>query len=73
MPYIITSFITADSGDIEWKLDGLTHMIWAIGKLDQEMNPAFHMLYPRRLTSVDLSQSTDTCFSFTSASNSPIM
>lgn len=64
MPLI---FSTADGGDREFKVEGASQLIWALGRLDHNNEPAFHDIYPRGGISVELNpkEPINTCFAFT--------
>nr|XP_018911611.1 PREDICTED: protein Skeletor, isoforms B/C [Bemisia tabaci] len=48
------TLISSDPGDKEYKTNGTSHMIWAIGRLDKKKEPFFHDVYPRGSTSIEL-------------------
>lgn len=58
---------SAESGDREFKEEGPSQLIWAMGRLDHKNEPAFHDFYPRGSLSVELGRKEpyNTCFSFT--------
>lgn len=35
-------------------------VVWAVGRLDHEREPAFHRLYPKRDVRLDLAKADDT-------------
>lgn len=47
--------------------EGSTYIIWAIGRLDNNKEPAFHDFYPKRDVKLDfgIKDPINTCFSFT--------
>lgn len=53
--------------DREWKKDGDLYVVWAVGKLDSLMEPAFHRLYPRHDVIIRLNNTLpdNDCFKFT--------
>ncbi|XP_054258338.1 protein Skeletor, isoforms B/C [Macrosteles quadrilineatus] len=61
------TLISSESGDREFKEEGPSQLIWAMGRLDHKSEPAFHDFYPRGSLSVELGRKEpyNTCFSFT--------
>ncbi|KAL1497150.1 hypothetical protein ABEB36_008156 [Hypothenemus hampei] len=61
------SLISPDPGDKEFPSEGSVYIIWAIGKLDENKEPAFHDLYPKANISLELNpkEPMNNCFSFT--------
>lgn len=60
------TLISADNGDKEFRLDKEMYIVWAIGRLDSNNEPAFHDIYPKRnvLIHFNSSEPVDDCFSF---------
>lgn len=60
------NLISADSGDKEFELDKEMYVVWAIGQLDSNKEPAFHDLYPKRDIKIHFNSSEpfNDCFSF---------
>lgn len=56
-----------DPGDREYSTELDTQLIWAIGKLDSNKEPAFHSIYPRSGISVKLGQTYRECLPFTTS------
>ncbi|XP_037295843.1 protein Skeletor, isoforms B/C [Manduca sexta] len=46
----------AEPMDREWKAEGATYVVWAIGRLDADNEPSFHRLYPTSDVKLHLSQ-----------------
>lgn len=61
------SLKSADPGDKDFNSDGVTQLVWAIGKLDSNKEPAFHDLYPRSQVTVEWGKPMHNCFSFTTS------
>lgn len=61
--------ISADPGDKEYSTEVESQLVWAIGKLDSNKEPAFHSLYPRTGISVKFSvgQTYRECIPFTTS------
>lgn len=61
------SLISGDSGDKEFRLDGPMYVVWAMGRLDSNNEPAFHDIYPKKdvIIHFNTSEAVDDCFSFT--------
>ncbi|XP_014255074.1 protein Skeletor, isoforms B/C [Cimex lectularius] len=55
---------SADPGDKEYRTEGKTHLVWAIGKLDANQEPSFHDIYPRSSAVVEFGKTQDNCFPF---------
>lgn len=64
------SLISADSGDKEFLLNVPMYVIWGMGRLDLNKEPAFHDVYPKADISMQFntSESVNDCFSFTKTS-----
>lgn len=60
------SLFSADPGDKEFLLDRETFIVWAMGRLDSNNEPAFHDIYPKKdvLIHFNTSEPTNDCFSF---------
>lgn len=60
------SLISADAGDKEFSLDRDTFVVWAIGPLDSNKEPAFHDIYPKKDIIINFNASipVNDCFSF---------
>ncbi|CAH2058938.1 unnamed protein product, partial [Iphiclides podalirius] len=52
--------------DLGWKTEGAQHVVWAVGPLDHELEPAYHRLFPRANVSLLLAQNPpeNDCFDF---------
>ncbi|CAB3258621.1 unnamed protein product [Arctia plantaginis] len=46
--------------DREWVVGRPMYVVWAVGRLDHEREPAFHRLYPKRDVRLDLAKADDT-------------
>lgn len=46
--------------DREWVVGRPMFVVWAVGRLDHEREPAFHRLYPKRDVRLDLAKADDT-------------
>ncbi|CAH0554460.1 unnamed protein product [Brassicogethes aeneus] len=59
--------ISPDHGDKEYPTDAPAYIVWAIGKLDQNKEPAFHDYYPKHDIKIEFmpKEPIKTCFSFT--------
>ncbi|XP_060529801.1 protein Skeletor, isoforms B/C isoform X1 [Cylas formicarius] len=59
--------ISPDNGDKEYPTEGSIYIVWAIGKLDENREPAFHDTYPKTNISIELNAKEPhrTCFPFT--------
>lgn len=57
----------ADPGDKEYPTDKLAYIIWALGRLDENMEPNFHDLYPKSDLRLELNRQEpeNTCMDFT--------
>lgn len=54
--------------DREWVVDRPMYVVWALGRLDHEREPAFHRLYPKQNLQIHLGStdsSTNDCVKFT--------
>ncbi|XP_019868942.2 protein Skeletor, isoforms B/C [Aethina tumida] len=65
--------ISPDNGDKEFPSEGKVFIVWAIGKLDQNKEPAFHDYFPKNNISIEVSpkEPQNTCFSFTKSEPEP--
>jgi len=61
------SLISSDPGDKTYSAEGITQLIWAIGKLDSNKEPVFHDLYPRGNFPVELGKNENNCVAFTTS------
>lgn len=63
----LTPSFLADSGDKEFRLDKEMFVIWAMGRLDSNNEPAFHDIYPKSDITIhfNTSEPVNDCFSFT--------
>ncbi|XP_066138270.1 protein Skeletor, isoforms B/C [Euwallacea fornicatus] len=61
------SLISSDDGDKEFPLEGSVYIIWGIGRLDENKEPAFHDIYPKTNISIELNpkEPQSNCYSFT--------
>lgn len=64
----------ADSGDKEIRLDKSNYMVWAMGQLDSNQEPAFHSYYPKSdiLMDFNTSEPVNDCVSFTKRIDTPL-
>lgn len=64
----------ADPGDKEIRLDKSNYIIWALGQLDLNSEPAFHTYYPKSDVVIDFNttEPVNDCFSFTKRTDAPI-
>lgn len=62
------SLISSDAGDKEVPTDTEAYIVWAIGRLDDNKEPAFHDIYPKSNIKVafNSSEPINNCFAFTS-------
>lgn len=60
------NLISADSGDKEYELDKELYVVWAIGRLDSNKEPAFHDLFPKKDIKIhfNTSEPYNDCFAF---------
>lgn len=60
-------YLIADPGDKEFRLDKSMYVVWAIGQLDSNKEPAYHFIYPKSdvLIHFNTSEPVNDCFSFT--------
>lgn len=60
------SLISADSSDKEYQLDKELFVVWAMGRLDVNKEPAFHDFYPKKDIKIhfNTSEPVNDCFSF---------
>ena len=56
----------ADSGDREYKMEGSSQMIWAMGELFHDKEPSMHRVFPRGATKLELNRKEpiNTCIPF---------
>lgn len=61
------TLISGDHGDREYRLDKAMYVVWAMGKLDSNKEPAFHDVYPKKDVSINFNTTEpfNDCFSFT--------
>lgn len=59
--------LVADSGDKEFPAEGSVYVIWGIGRLDENKEPAFHDIYPKTNISIELNpkEPQKNCYAFT--------
>lgn len=59
--------------DKEFHLDRALYIIWALGRLDTNKEPAFHDFYPKKdnMIHFNSSETVDDCFSFTLGEDKP--
>lgn len=57
---------SADPGDKEYKTEGFSQLLWAIGELYHDKEPAMHYAYPRGTLKVELhkKEPINTCTPF---------
>nr|CAD7202981.1 unnamed protein product [Timema douglasi] len=66
------TLISADPGDQEYRTQGWSYVVWAVGKLNHNKEPMFHDMYPKWNLKLELNrkeQSSD-CFAFTRSKES---
>nr|CAI5865131.1 unnamed protein product [Callosobruchus analis] len=61
------TLISPDPGDKELSANSTVYVVWGIGKLDENMEPAFHDLYSKTDVTIQTSpkEPQNNCFSFT--------
>ncbi|XP_050309804.1 protein Skeletor, isoforms B/C isoform X2 [Anthonomus grandis grandis] len=61
------SLISSDSGDKEFPSDGSVYVTWAMGKLDENKEPAYHDVYPKTDLKIELNpkEPIKSCSAFT--------
>lgn len=61
------TLISSDSGDKEFRLDKEMYVVWAMGRLDTNNEPAFHDIYPKAdiIMHFNTTEPYNDCFSFT--------
>lgn len=71
--YSYLIIFVADEKDKEFHLDRPIFIIWAVGKLDTNKEPAFHEFYPKKDHAIHFnsSENVDDCFSFTQSAEKP--
>lgn len=59
--------LLADAGDINVPPEGPSYVVWAMGRLNENKEPAFHDVYPKANIKVDLNskEPVSACFAFT--------
>ncbi|XP_017782124.1 PREDICTED: protein Skeletor, isoforms B/C [Nicrophorus vespilloides] len=67
------SLISSDNGDKTVDTEEDTYVIWALGRLDHNKEPAFHDVYPKADVKLNFGNKdpTNNCFSFTSSEPEP--
>lgn len=67
-------YFLADPGDKEIRLDKSNYIIWALGQLDSNQEPAFHTYYPKSDVVIDFNatEPVNDCVSFTKRTDAPI-
>ncbi|KAJ8970089.1 hypothetical protein NQ314_001400, partial [Rhamnusium bicolor] len=65
--------ISPDPGDKEFPAEGSIYVVWGIGKLDENMEPAFHDLYSKTDIKIEMSpkEPHNNCVSFTRSKPEP--
>lgn len=65
------TFRAADAGDKQILLDREMFVVWALGRLDTNNEPAFHDLYPKKDVKIhfNTTERVNDCFSFTRSEN----
>lgn len=68
------TIFSADVGDKEIPAEGYIYVVWGIGKLDENKEPAFHDLYSKDDVKIELSpkEPQNNCFSFTRSFVQPV-
>ncbi|KAK7791145.1 hypothetical protein R5R35_008577 [Gryllus longicercus] len=66
------TLISSDHGDKEYPTDGISYVIWSIGRLNHNKEPMFHDFYPKSDIKVELNrkEKESNCFKFTRAQES---
>jgi hypothetical protein len=70
---LIIFLLEADPMDKEFHLDRPSYVVWAMGQLDTNKEPAFHDFYPKKdiLIHFNASETVDDCFAFTQSEKKP--
>ncbi|XP_072398857.1 protein Skeletor, isoforms B/C [Diabrotica undecimpunctata] len=65
--------VSPDPGDKEFPAEGSIYAVWAVGKLDEMKEPAFHDLYSKTDIKIELApkEPQKNCFSFTRSKPEP--
>ncbi|XP_018573069.1 protein Skeletor, isoforms B/C [Anoplophora glabripennis] len=65
--------ISPDPGDKEFPASGFLYVVWGIGKLDENMEPAFHDLYSKTDIKIEMTpkEPQNNCLSFTRSKPEP--
>ncbi|XP_054745962.1 protein Skeletor, isoforms B/C [Anastrepha obliqua] len=68
------TLISSDPGDKEIRLDRSNYIVWALGQLDSNSEPAFHFVYPKGDILIDFNttEPVNDCFSFTKRPETPV-
>lgn len=61
------TLISGDAGDKEFRLDHPMYVVWAMGRMDSNNEPAFHDIYPKKdvIINFNTTEPYNDCFSFT--------
>lgn len=61
------TLISGDAGDKEFRLDRPMYVVWAMGRMDSNNEPAFHDIYPKKdvIINFNTTEPYNDCFSFT--------
>lgn len=67
----INFYFPADPTDREFPTEKPIYVVWAIGRLDKNMEPSFHDIYPKKdiLINFNRKEAESNCFPFTSTEN----
>ncbi|XP_030768405.1 protein Skeletor, isoforms B/C [Sitophilus oryzae] len=59
--------ISPDNGDKDIPVNGTIYVVWAMGKLDENKEPAFHDVYPKTNITIEVNpkEPQNNCYSFT--------
>nr|CAD7266950.1 unnamed protein product [Timema shepardi] len=66
------TLISADPGDQEYRTEGWSYVVWAVGKLNHNKEPMFHDIYPKWNLKLELNRKehSSDCFAFTRSKES---
>lgn len=66
-------FASADPGDKEFPTEGSVYIVWGVGRLDENKEPAFHDLYSKTDIKLELTprEPINNCVSFTKSKLEP--
>nr|CAD7448555.1 unnamed protein product [Timema bartmani] len=66
------TLISADPGDQEYRTEGWSYVVWAVGRLNHNKEPMFHDIYPKWNLKLELNRKehSSDCFAFTRSKES---